>query len=174
MIQCCRSDFVLEVNLSNKAAAVLSLTSRTWAPHLLYSTGRLQGRSHCSSISVLIPRGCARIMSLQGGNAVDFVYFAASANVFYAMFGIIFMKFWCHFGVIFGLFWGHFGVILVPRPQNGAQTWLLSILAPFWGAFGNPWGTLLEAFWALTSVVGPPRRQFGPISEGLRLEWFFE
>ena len=50
MIQCCRSDFVLEVNLSNKAAAVLSLTSRTSAPHLLYSTGRLQGRNHCSSI----------------------------------------------------------------------------------------------------------------------------
>ena len=48
--QCCRSDFVLEVNLSNKAAAVLSLTSRTSAPHLLYSTGRLQGRNHCISI----------------------------------------------------------------------------------------------------------------------------
>ena len=93
MIQCCRSDFVLEVNLSNKAAAVLSLTSRTSAPHLLYSTGRLQGRNHCSSISVLTPLGGSRIMFLQWGNAVDFFYFAFSVNVFYAMFGIIFMKF---------------------------------------------------------------------------------
>ena len=32
----------------------------------------------------------------------------------------------------------------------------------------------MEAFWAITSVVGPPRRQVGPILGGLLLKCFFE
>ena len=253
MIQCCRSDFVLEVNLSNKAAAVLSLTSRTSAPHLLYSTGWLQGRNHCSSIwktcktsrkaDQLADQYTSRpALSTQWYNAaavisslkltyrikqlrycrspqgrqhricfirqVDFKDEITAAAFLYSPHGgckkyvftrgkccrfflfcvfgrrflrdvwynfhEILMSFWCHFWIILASFWCHFGVILVPRPQNAARTWLLSILAPFWGAFGGPWGTFLEAFWAFTSVVGPPRRQIGSILGGLLLKCFFE
>ena len=59
--------------------------------------------------------------------------------------------------------WGRFGVLVD----------LTTILASFWGAFGSPWGTLLEAGWALTSVVGPPKRQIAAILGGLLLKCFF-
>ena len=54
-------------------------------------------------------------------------------------------------------FWGQFDVILVPLgvigPPRGPKTlpesilvFQESILAPLWGAFGSPWGTLRGAF----------------------------
>ena len=63
----------------------------------------------------------------------------------------------------FGPRWGRDGVLVD----------LTTILTSFWGAFGTSWGTLLDAGWALTSVVGPPRRQIALILGGLLLKCFF-
>ena len=82
-------------------------------------------------------------------------------------FFVLFVAFLCARASLFepsGPRWGRFGVLVD----------LTTILTPFWGAFGSPWGTLLDAGWALTSVVGPPRRQIAPILGGLLLKCFFE
>ena len=50
-------------------------------------------------------------------------------------FGVILTSFWCPWEP-----WGHLGVPSV----SGVD--FCSILAPFWGAFGSPWGTLRGAF----------------------------
>ena len=44
----------------------------------------------------------------------------------------------------------------------------------FLRVLGPSWDTLLEAFWAFTSVVGLPRRQIGPVLGVLLLKCFSE
>ena len=62
------------------------------------------------------------------------------------MFGVICVEFQCHFDVILV----PLGVIGPPwGPKTLLESILVfpeSILAPLWGAFGSPWGTLRGAF----------------------------
>ncbi len=79
----------------------------------------------------------------------------------YMMFGAIFVKFSCHF-MSFGR---HFGVILVsfwcpwvslgdPGAPRRPKMLPESILPPFWGAFGTPWGTLRGDFSLPLAALG--------------------